>query len=161
VTRLVSITSAPPFAITDGEVNCILGFLHDGSIGAEAWHRLMGAWGYCERHAWASLVVEMAYLKGFVSRSAFLYFDLLQKAVDVLGARTHYNKRALAKGLGERNQCMMCEINPRTRGWLSDAEIDDARDKSRLRTPSPWPSWSAPGKKKAAAAFNPSSSVSP
>ena len=47
VTRLVSITSdgAPPFDISDGEVNCILGFVHDGSIAAEPWHRLMGAWG--------------------------------------------------------------------------------------------------------------------
>jgi len=44
---LVSITSdgAPPFDISDGEVNCILGFVHDGSIAAEPWHRLMGAWG--------------------------------------------------------------------------------------------------------------------
>lgn len=63
--------------ISDGEANCILGFIHDGSIAAEPWHRLMGAWGYCERHAWASLAVEMSALEGFVSRSAFLYFDLL------------------------------------------------------------------------------------
>jgi hypothetical protein len=132
VTRVVSITSAgaPPFTISDGEVNCILGFLHDGSIAAEPWHRLMGAWGYCERHAWTSLVIEMAMLKGFVSRSAFLYFDLLQQAVDVLGART----RTLAKRLGERNPCMICEINPRRRGWLSDAEISEARDQGRLRS---------------------------
>ena len=37
-----------------------------------------------ERHAWASLAVEMSALEGFVSRSAFLYFDLLQQAVAIL-----------------------------------------------------------------------------
>ena len=102
MTRLVSITSdgAPPFAISDGEVNCILGFLHDGSIAAEPWHRLMGAWGYCERHAWASLAIEMVVLKGFVSRSAFLYFDLLQQAVAVLGARTRHAKRNAGEAFG-------------------------------------------------------------
>jgi hypothetical protein len=123
----------PPFLVTEGEVNCIIGFLHDGSIGAEAWHRLMGAWGYCERHAWVSLIVEMAHLNGFVSRSAFLYFDLLQQAAGVLGATGRNAKRTLAKRLGNRNSCMICEINPRRRGWLSDAEINEARDQSRLR----------------------------
>ena len=71
----------------------------------------------------------MVVLKGFVSRSAFLYFDLLQQAVDALGART----RTLAKRLGERNLCMICEINPHRRGWLSDSEISEARDQGRLR----------------------------
>src|SRR5262249_15808920 len=51
-----------------------------------------------------ALIVEMAHLNGFVSRSAFLYFDLL-----------------------------ICEINPGRRGWLSDAEISEASDQSRLR----------------------------
>jgi len=29
---------------------------------------------------------------------------------------------------------MICEINPRRRGWLSDAEINEARDYGRLRS---------------------------
>jgi hypothetical protein len=134
--RMLSSTSAPddmrPLVITAGEVNFMLGFLHDGSIGADAWHRLMGAWGYCERHAWSSLVIEMAVLKGFVSRSAFLYFDLLQYAVEA-GAETRRARGKLARRLGESNRWMICEINPRRRGWLSDAEIDEARDQTRLR----------------------------
>jgi hypothetical protein len=101
-------------AISEGETNCILGFIHDGSIAAEPWHRLMGAWGYCERHAWASLAVEMSALEGFVSRSAFLYFDLLRQAVAILARQTSRNQRAAAKRLAERNPCMLCEINPRS-----------------------------------------------
>jgi hypothetical protein len=120
-------------ALTDGEVNFILGFIHDGSIGAEPWHRLMGAWGYCEYHAWASFAVEMSALGGFVSRSAFLYFDLLRRAVAVLAPQTSRNQRAVAKQLTERNPCMICEINPRRRGWLSDAELAEAKDQTRLR----------------------------
>jgi hypothetical protein len=120
-------------AISDGEANCILGFIHDGSIAAEPWHRLMGAWGYCERHAWASLAVEMSALEGFVSRSAFLYFDLLRQAVAILARQTSRNQRAAAKRLAERNPCMLCEINPRRRGWLSDAELAEAKDQTRLR----------------------------
>jgi hypothetical protein len=128
-----ALDDARSLAISDGEANCILGFIHDGSIAAEPWHRLMGGWGYCERHAWASLAVEMSALEGFVSRSAFLYFDLLRQAVGILAPQTSRNQRATARRLAERNPCMLCEINPRRRGWLSDAELAKAKDETRLR----------------------------
>jgi hypothetical protein len=120
-------------AISDGEVNCILGFIHDGSIAAEPWHQLMGAWGYCERHAWTSVAIEMSVLEGFISRSAFLYFDLLRQAVTVLAPRQPRSLRVAARRLAERNPCMICEINPRRRGWLSEAELAKAKDQTRLR----------------------------
>jgi hypothetical protein len=122
-----------PFALTDGEANCILGFIHDGSIAAEPWHQLMGAWGYCEHHAWASLAVEMSALEGFVSRSAFLYLDLLRQAVAILAPKASRTRRVVARRLAAHNPCMLCEINPRRRGWLSDAELSKAKDQTRLR----------------------------
>jgi hypothetical protein len=73
-----------PLAITDGEVNFIQGFVHDGSIGAECGLQLMRFWGYCERHAWVSLAAEMSILHGFCSRSATLYANILRQGVAAL-----------------------------------------------------------------------------
>jgi hypothetical protein len=44
-----ALDDARSLAISDGEANCILGFIHDGSIAAEPWHRLMGGWGCAPR----------------------------------------------------------------------------------------------------------------
>jgi putative (di)nucleoside polyphosphate hydrolase len=123
-----------PLAITDGEVNFLEGFVHDGSIGAECGLQLMGYWGYCERHAWVSLAVEMAMLHGFCSRSASLYADILQQAVAVLAAESRSKERAVAKQLKERGTCMICNVNPTRRGLLSYAELAKAKDPTRLRS---------------------------
>jgi putative (di)nucleoside polyphosphate hydrolase len=120
-----------PLAITDGEVNFIEGFTHDGSIGAECGLQLMGYWGYCERHAWVSLAVEMAMLHGFCSRSASLYVDILQQTSRALAGS---NQRAVAKQLRESGSCMICNANPTWRGLLSTAELSEAKDPARLRS---------------------------
>jgi putative (di)nucleoside polyphosphate hydrolase len=122
-----------PLAITDGEVNFVEGFMHDGSIGAECGLQLMGYWGYCERHAWVSLAVEMSTLRGFCSRSASLYVDILHQAATALAAESRSNQRAVAKQLKERGTCMICNANPRWRGLHSDAELAEAKDPATLR----------------------------
>jgi putative (di)nucleoside polyphosphate hydrolase len=119
-----------PLSISDGEVNFIQGFVHDGSIGAECGLQLMGYWGYCERHAWVSFAVEMSTLRGFCSRSASLYVDILQQASTALAGNT---QRAIAKQLKERGSCMICNANPKWRGLLSAAELAEAKDPARLR----------------------------
>jgi putative (di)nucleoside polyphosphate hydrolase len=122
---------AGPLSITDGEVNFIEGFTHDGSIGAECGLQLMGYWGYCERHAWVSLAVEMSMLHGFCSRSASLYVDILKQASTTLAGN---NQRAVAKQLKENGSCMICNANPRWRGLLSHAELAKAKDPSPLQS---------------------------
>jgi len=121
---------AGPLFITDGEVNFIDGFIHDGSIGAECGLQLMSYWGYCERHAWVSLAVEMSTLHGFCSRSASLYVDILRQAVDALGGN---NRRAVEKQLRENGGCMICTANPGRRGLLSGVELAQAKDPLPLR----------------------------
>jgi putative (di)nucleoside polyphosphate hydrolase len=123
-----------PLAITDGEVNFIEGFTHDGSIGAECGLQLMEYWGYCERHAWVSLAVEMSMLHGFCSRSASLYVDILQKAIAVLAAQDRSRQRAVAKQLKECGTCMICNVNPTRRGLLPAAALAKAKDPTRLRS---------------------------
>ena len=121
---------AGPLSITDGEVNFIDGFMHDGSIGAESGLQLMRYWGYCERHAWVSLAVEMSALHGFCSRSASLYTDILQQGSAALAGN---NRRVVTKQLREGGSCMICTANPRWRGLLSRAELAEAKDTLPLR----------------------------
>ena len=120
-----------PLSITDGEVNFIQGFVHDGSIGAECGLQLMGYWGYCQRHAWVSFAVEMSTLHGFCSRSASLYVDILRQASAALAGNT---QRAVAKQLRGSGSCMICNANPTWRGLLSAAELAEAKDPARLRS---------------------------
>ena len=122
-----------PLAITDGEVNFIQGFLHDGSIGAECGLQLMHHWGYCERHAWVSLAVEMSALHGFCSRSATLYADILRQGIDALEPARRRSRHAVAKALKESGDCMICKANPSRRGLLSVSELITAKDIVPLR----------------------------
>jgi hypothetical protein len=122
-----------PLAITDGEVNFVQGFVHDGSIGAECGLQLMRYWGYCERHSWVSLAVEMALLHGFCSRSATLYADILRQGVAALSPEYHLKPRAIAKALKESGTCMICSANPARRGLLTAAELTKAKDLAQLR----------------------------
>ena len=121
-----------PLGITDGEVNFIQGFVHDGSIGAECGLHLMRFWGYCERHAWVSLAVEMSVLHGFCSRSATLYADILRQGVAALAP--NYRRRAVARALSAGGSCMICSANPTRRGLLSVPELIEAKDPARLRS---------------------------
>jgi 8-oxo-dGTP pyrophosphatase MutT (NUDIX family) len=125
---------AGPLEITDGEVNFIQGFVHDGSIGAECGLQLVRYWGYCERHAWVSLAVEMSLLHGFCSRSATLYTDVLRQGIAALSPEYHRRPRAVAKALKESGTCMICSANPRGRGLLTVAELAKAKDVSSLRS---------------------------
>jgi hypothetical protein len=122
-----------PLEITDGEVNFIQGFVHDGSIGAECGLQLMRYWGYCERHSWVSLAVEMALLHGFCSRSATLYTDILRQGIAALSPEHHRRPRAIAKALKESGTCMICTANPRGRGLLTAMELTKAKDIALLR----------------------------
>jgi putative (di)nucleoside polyphosphate hydrolase len=121
-----------PLGVTAGEVNFIQGFVHDGSIGAECGLQLMRYWGYCERHAWVSLAVELALLHGFCSRSATLYTDILRQGIAALSL-IRRSPRAVAKGLKESGTCMICNAKPRSRGLLSTAELTKGKDIARLR----------------------------
>jgi putative (di)nucleoside polyphosphate hydrolase len=123
-----------PLGITDGEVNFIEGFVHDGSIGAECGLQLMRYWGYCERHAWVSLAVEMSVLHGFCSRSATLYADILRQGVAALAPERHQRQRVVAKELKGSGTCMICNANPKRRGLLSVPELSRAKDPARLRS---------------------------
>jgi hypothetical protein len=124
---------ANPLAITNGEVNFIRAFINDGSIDADSWRQMMGRWGYCERHAWVSLNVEMSLLHGFCVRSADLYVHLLQRAIAALAPGASGRRRSMIRRLAEVRRCLICEIDPRRRGLSTDAELAKGKNRSRLR----------------------------
>lgn len=122
----------PASAITDGEVHFLWGFIRDGSIDADSWRQLMGGWGYCERHAWVALSVEMSFLRGFCIRSAYLYLHLLERGTEAL-ARAAGAKRSVVARLRQRRRCLICELNPQRRGLLTDDRLAEGKDVGRLR----------------------------
>lgn len=96
---------------TDGEINFLWSFM-DGSIMVpETRERLHRAWGFCERHAWIALAVEMAYRRRFVMGSAVLYEDLMERAAHAARARGPFPGRQLSRRLGSDGPCLLCDLN--------------------------------------------------
>jgi hypothetical protein len=124
--------SANPLRITNGEVNFTRGFINAGSIDANRWRQMMGSWGYCERHAWVALSVEMSFLHGFCLRSTDLYVHLLKRAIAALAPGAS-GRRRTARRLANQHRCLICEADPRRRGLSTDAELVKGKDQSRLR----------------------------
>jgi hypothetical protein len=122
------------FALTTAETNFILYFIRDGSIGREEWQQLMGGWGYCDRHAWAVLSIELSYLPGFCIRSAYLYTHILAQGVHALGRAISKRPSFARKILSERNPCFICKVSPRKRGFVADNLIAEGKDGRWLRT---------------------------
>jgi hypothetical protein len=126
------ISRTNPFAITDGEVNFVRGLIHDGSVDRDSWRALMDGWGYCERHAWVALSIEMALLDGFCMRSTYLYVHLLERGVAALARGIPGERWVAARRLRQRG-CLICDHNPRRRGILSDEDLAQGKDVRRLR----------------------------
>jgi hypothetical protein len=118
---------------TNGEVRFIWHFIRDGAIDADSWRQLMAAWGYCERHAWVALGVEMSFLWGFCMRSADLYLHLIERAAEALRLTVSGKWRSAARRLAERRHCLICELDPRRRGLLSDQRLAEGKDITQLR----------------------------
>ena len=48
-------------AITEGEVNFLWSFIQGSLVNPETWNSLLGSYGFCERHAWIHMSIEMAF----------------------------------------------------------------------------------------------------
>ena len=122
-------------AITDGEINFLWSFIQGSVMIPETWNALLRGFGFCERHAWVHLSVEMSFRKRHFLGPVILYRALIDKAVQAVHVPKRIGARSLMRQLRAGGPCRLCELNipDAAAGASSPARLDRGRDSSRLR----------------------------
>ncbi len=122
--------------LSDGAVHFFYWFIQGSIMYPDTRDALRRSWGFCERHAWACLSVEMAFRYRFLLGPAILYEELLERAVRHLAIRGPFPRRRLLRALLTKRPCMACELDIENagRGAFSQNLLDRGRDAEPLRS---------------------------
>jgi hypothetical protein len=131
-------------ALTDGEINFLWSFIQGSIMIPETWNALLAAHGFCERHAWAHISVEMSFRERHFLGPIILYRALIERAVQAL--RAHHASTALAaRVLRGAGPCFLCALNidAAAAGASPRERLARGRDSSKLLTfaVESWPFW--------------------
>ena len=121
--------------LPDGAVHFFYWFIQGTIMYPDTRDALRGSWGFCARHAWACLSVEIAFRDRFLLGPAILYEELLERAVRCLAARGPFRRRRLLRTLLAKRPCIACELDIENagRGAFSQSRLDHGRDTEPLR----------------------------
>ncbi len=122
--------------LSDGAVHFFYWFIQGSIMHPDTRDALRRSWGFCERHAWACLSVEMAFRDRFLLGPAILYEDLLERAVRHLAIRGPFRRRRLLRALFATRPCMACELDVENaeRGAFSQSLLERGRGAEPLRS---------------------------
>jgi len=125
-----------PLAITDGEIHFLWWFIQGSIMTPETRNALLRGFGFCERHAWVNLSVEMAFRKRHFLGSVILYRALVEKAVQAIQARKRRGLRSPLNRLQAAGPCFLCALNigHAGAGAAPPARLERGRDSSGLRS---------------------------
>jgi hypothetical protein len=131
----VDARESPDLSITDGEINFFWSFIQGSVMIPETRNALLRAYGFCERHAWVHLSVEMSFRKRHFLGPVILYHALIEKSVQEVQTRQHVSLRPPMRRLRPTGSCFLCalNINNAGAGASSRARLDRGRDSNRLR----------------------------
>jgi hypothetical protein len=95
---------------------------------------LRRAWGFCERHAWGILAVEMCFRSAIGVGPAILYEDLMERCVVAFPASGPFRAYRLARRLRSNGPCLICDMNVYRAGWgaASKRRLDRGRQTNAL-----------------------------
>jgi hypothetical protein len=117
--------------ITDSDINSLWSY---GIVNAATWETLIGAWGFCERHAWVYLNVEMAVGRGHLFGPTIFYGVLLQEALRAFRPQRFVSRSWIVLQLRATKDCLLCNAlskhQPRRAPWRP--HLDQARNTSKL-----------------------------
>lgn len=123
------------FKLSNGEIHYLYWYIQGSIMVPEIRRDLRKAWGFCERHAWAALLVEAAFRSSFMHGPAILYEDILGLVLPALNLRGPLRNLRLWKNLREKGPCIMCEMGfgPETKGMASPDVVERGGDSSNLQ----------------------------
>ena len=120
--------------LSGGEIHYLWYFMQGSIMVPSVRFQLRRAWGFCERHAWANLLIETSFRHEFLHGPAILYEDLLRPAVPALRGRGPLKNYRLVMGLREKGPCMMCDMDygPESKGSASEDLLVRGREVAEL-----------------------------
>jgi hypothetical protein len=120
---------------SEGEINYLWWFIQGSIMSPDVRARLRRAWGFCERHAWAAILVEASLRDGYMHGPSILYSDMMQRAMAVLDASGPGKNLRIETGLREKGPCIMCEMNlgPEAVGIINKTILVKGQDAAPLR----------------------------
>ena len=131
--REVSDLKQLSLAITDGAINFLWSFIQGSIMNPDTWNRLLNSYGFCERHAWIYLSIEMSFREQYLLGPTILYQALIERALDALSA-SRISKFAMARQLRNADACLLCalHIDDASAGASPPIRLDRGRDSGPL-----------------------------
>jgi hypothetical protein len=119
------------WAPTDGEINFLWSFIQGSIMIPETWNALLRSYGFCERHAWIHISIELAFRDEYLLGPMILYAELIEKALHAIDTP----RPKLEVELRADGPCFICAMNLQDAfaGASPQARLDRARDASNLR----------------------------
>jgi len=135
MSAIIDPTASGEFKLSNGEIHYLYWYIQGSIMVPDIRRALRKAWGFCERHAWAALLVETAFRSGFMHGPAILYEDILGLAIPALNLRGPLKNLRLWKNLREKGPCTMCKMGfgPETKGMASPDVAERGGDSSNLQ----------------------------
>jgi hypothetical protein len=129
------IRAVDALAITDGEVNFLWWFIQGSIMNPETWEKLMRGGGFCERHAWVHLSVEMAFRDLYLLGPAILYRALIDRSLRAFQQSRPASPTRLGRRLRPTGPCFLCDmrVDPAASGVSSQQRLERGRDTGALR----------------------------
>ena len=105
------ILSRVEFQLLPREIHYLYWYIQGSIMNPETRKALRKAWGFCERHAWAAMLVELAFRPSFLHGPAMLYEDILARAVPAFDVPSPLQSLRLGAKLRDKGPCLMCEMD--------------------------------------------------
>jgi hypothetical protein len=123
-------------AITNGEIHFLWWFIQGSIMTPETRNALLRGYGFCERHAWVHLSVEMAFRRQHFLGPVILYRALIERSVQALRARRRGRLASSLRQLKTTGPCFLCALNidHAGSGAAPAWRLDRGRDSSGLCT---------------------------
>ncbi len=124
-----------PSAVTDGEINFLWSFIQGSIMIPETWNALLRSYGFCERHAWIHISVEMSFRDQYLLGPTILYGGLIDKSLRAVNAPRPGGLHSVIRQLRAAGPCFLCALNVKnaSAGSCSQARLDRGRDSRRLQ----------------------------
>ena len=134
--ELFGASGPEPLAATDGEINFLWSFIQGSIMIPETWNALLRNYGFCERHAWIHIAVEMSFREEYLLGPTILYSALVERSLRAVSTRRIIGPHLLTGQLRGTHRCLLCTMNlgSASVGSYPKGRLDQGRDGSRLRS---------------------------
>jgi len=96
--------------LSSGEVHYLYWFIQGSIMNVDTRWALRRGWGLCERHAWATLAVDMSFRPGYLLDPAILYEDLLDCCLARIPTFGPFKALRFVRQLRPKGPCIMCAM---------------------------------------------------